>query len=72
MADASIQDFMYETMYAKWTCLGSETEALWKTMGVDLARSVPFSVHSRLKDTHPTNHRQVDWPCTDLQGGEKL
>jgi hypothetical protein len=54
MADASIQNFMYETMYGKWACLRSETDALWKTMGVDLARSVPFSVHSRQKDTQLT------------------
>jgi hypothetical protein len=51
---ASLQEFVYETMYGKWTYLGTETDALWKTIGVDLAHSVPFSIQSRQKDTQMT------------------
>nr|A0A7L8UVC5.1 RecName: Full=Cytochrome P450 monooxygenase ffsD; AltName: Full=Cytochalasans biosynthesis cluster protein ffsD [Aspergillus flavipes]QOG08943.1 FfsD [Aspergillus flavipes] len=48
--EASAQDFFHTVTYGQWTHIGAETDALWKTIAVDLARSVPVKVPSKQKD----------------------
>ncbi|KAK5996029.1 Cytochrome P450 monooxygenase phmB [Cladobotryum mycophilum] len=48
--EASAQDFFHTVTYGRWTNIGAETDALWKTIAVDLARSVPVKVPSKQKD----------------------
>ena len=47
---ASAQDFFYKVTYGQYTHIGTETDAMWKTIGVDLARSVPAKVPSKQQD----------------------
>lgn len=60
-SQASVQDFLYDTMYGKWTYLGTETDALWKTIAVDLARSLPLSIRSRQRDTRLTMDKLIGY-----------
>ena len=47
---ASAQDFFYKVTYGEYTHIGTETDAMWKTIGVDLARSVPAKVPAKQQD----------------------
>ncbi|MCJ1261275.1 hypothetical protein MMC22_001139 [Lobaria immixta] len=48
---ASAQDFFNKVYFGAWTTAGKETPVLLKTIGVDLARSIPIKVTSRQEDT---------------------
>ncbi|KAL9122670.1 MAG: hypothetical protein Q9187_000775 [Circinaria calcarea] len=48
---ASAQDFFDKIYFGTWTTAGKETSALLKTIGVDLARSIPIKVPLRQEDT---------------------
>ncbi|KAI9708161.1 MAG: hypothetical protein M1820_004115 [Bogoriella megaspora] len=48
--EASAQEFFYQLIYGKWTHVGAETESLWKTIAVDLARSIPIKIPAKQKD----------------------
>ncbi|KAI9751189.1 MAG: hypothetical protein M4579_006168 [Chaenotheca gracillima] len=47
---ASTQEFFRIMLYGDYTNIGTETDALIKTIGVDLARGVPLKVHRRQQD----------------------
>ena len=51
-------------IYGKYTNIGTETDALIKTIGVDLARGVSIKVHARQRDTQEAFKSTVGH-CTD-------
>ncbi|KAI9693989.1 MAG: hypothetical protein M1822_003260 [Bathelium mastoideum] len=59
--EASAQEFFYQLIYGKWTHIGAETEALWKTIAVDLARSIPVKVPAKQKDARIAFDRFVGY-----------
>lgn len=48
--EASAQDFFYDATHGYYTKVGTETPALWKTIGVDLARAAAPIVATKQKD----------------------
>lgn len=50
--------------YGRWTHIGAESDALWKTIGVDLARSTPVKVPSKQKDARIAFEKYVSY-CPD-------
>lgn len=59
--EASAQDFFHTVTYGRWTYIGAETDALWKTIAVDLARSVPVKVPSKQKDARVAFDKYVGY-----------
>jgi hypothetical protein len=48
--EASAQDFFYDATHGFYTSVGTETPALWKTIGIDLALEGPPFVSTKQKD----------------------
>ncbi|KAH8168088.1 hypothetical protein CIB48_g167 [Xylaria polymorpha] len=62
--EASAQDFFYDATHGYYTNIGLETPALWKTIGIDLARAGPPIVTTKQKDARIAFDRYVGY-CPD-------
>ncbi|KAH4060553.1 cytochrome P450 monooxygenase phmB [Parastagonospora nodorum] len=62
--EASAQDFFYDATHGYWTSVGTETPALWKTIGIDLARAGAPVVSTKQKDARTAFDRYVGY-CPD-------
>lgn len=61
---ASAKDFFYQAIYGNWTHVGEESSAMFKTIGVDLARSVPVMVHAKQRDCKRAFDKMIGY-CSD-------
>ncbi|KAI1174430.1 cytochrome P450 [Nemania sp. FL0916] len=64
--EASAQDFFYDATHGYYTNIGLETPALWKTIGIDLARAGPPIVTTKQKDARISFDRYIGY-CPDYK-----
>ncbi|KAH8723145.1 cytochrome P450 [Phaeosphaeriaceae sp. PMI808] len=62
--EASAQDFFYDATHGYYTKVGTETPALWKTIGIDLARAAAPIVTTKQKDARIAFDRYIGY-CPD-------